>query len=128
MAWGETAAPRDVSPDMGWLLEARRDVSSQHQLIHADLSGNVLFADGLSPAIIDFSPLWRPKGYASAIIAVDAIAWHKASVELFDSVLPESDREQFLIRALIYRQLSDADPTVGNYQIAIEALRQRVAG
>jgi hypothetical protein len=48
------------------------------QLVHADLGGNVLFAPGLAPAIIDFSPYWRPPGYAEAVAAVDAFLWFGA--------------------------------------------------
>ena len=40
--------------------QVRGDVTDL--LIHADLAGNVLFADGMPPAVIDFSPLERPAG------------------------------------------------------------------
>ncbi len=58
---------------------APRSVS---QLIHGDLSGNVLFAAGLPPAIIDFSPYWRPVAYASAVVAVDGVLWFGAGEAL----------------------------------------------
>jgi hypothetical protein len=48
------------------------------QLVHGDLGGNVLFAPSLAPAIIDFSPYWRPPGYAEAVAAVDAFLWFGA--------------------------------------------------
>jgi prepilin-type processing-associated H-X9-DG protein len=72
------------------------------QLVHGDLSGNVLFADGLPPAVIDWSPYWRPPPYASAIVMCDAALGHGAGVEL----LAGSDR-QLLIRALLFRLLSE---------------------
>jgi hypothetical protein len=45
------------------------------QLIHGDLAGNVLVADGLAPAVIDVSLDWQPAAYADAIAVVDAIGW-----------------------------------------------------
>jgi hypothetical protein len=39
----------------------------------------VLFHDGLPPAIIDFTPYWRPVGYASAIVVADALVWEGAT-------------------------------------------------
>ena len=41
-------------------------------MIHADLTGNVLFADGLPPLVLDLSPLWRPAVAAAAIVVADA--------------------------------------------------------
>jgi uncharacterized protein (TIGR02569 family) len=127
IAWGEAPAPLEIETisDIEWLLKSRRTVSSTSQLIHGDLSGNVLFANGQAPAVIDFSPYWRPKSYASALVVVDAIARHRAGVDMLDSVLREPDGEQLLIRALLFRQLSDPDPTAGRYSVAIEALRRQ---
>jgi uncharacterized protein (TIGR02569 family) len=70
IAWGEQpAGDFGRVPEVGHLLAARTAVSAPSQLIHGDLSGNVLFADGLPPAVIDLSPYWRPPAYASAIVA-----------------------------------------------------------
>ena len=40
----------------------RSPIVTTSQLIHGDLTENILFAEGLSPAVIDFSPYWRPVG------------------------------------------------------------------
>ena len=83
VAWGE----RDPGPLLGpaagplagqvrRLLALLRPVDLPAQLIHADLAGNVLFADGLPPAVIDFSPLERPAGLPLAVVAVDSLMWH----------------------------------------------------
>ena len=45
------------------LVAARRPLEARRQLVHGDLTGNVLFAAGRPPAIIDFSPFWRPPAY-----------------------------------------------------------------
>ena len=49
-----------VVPEVARLVAARRSVDAVSQLVHGDLSGNVLLAHGLPPAVIDFSPYWRP--------------------------------------------------------------------
>jgi hypothetical protein len=47
-------------------------------LIHGDLTGNVLFHDELPPAIIDFTPYWRPLEFQSAVVVADALVWEGA--------------------------------------------------
>jgi uncharacterized protein (TIGR02569 family) len=108
IAWGELPAGEFAAlPEVARLLAARGPVSAPSQLVHGDLTENVLFADGLAPAVIDFSPYWRPKGVASAIVAADAVVWHGADTGLLSS---DRDRVQLLIRALLFRLLSDPDP------------------
>ena len=55
-----------------------RPVGRRAQLIHGDLSGNVLFHPDLPPAIIDLSPYWRPALFATAIVVIDAMIWEGA--------------------------------------------------
>ncbi len=111
-------------PELASLLAARGCVGAPDQLVHGDLSGNVLFADGLPPAVIDFSPYWRPKGFASAIVAVDAVVWHEADLELLSTVANSRDGAEFLIRALIFRLLAERDPAAqaAAYRPAIDAV------
>ena len=59
-----------------------RPVRAANQVIHGELSGNVLFAAGQAPAVIDFSPYRRPAAYADAIVAVDGLLWFGAGREL----------------------------------------------
>ena len=82
VAWGErdprsvlAAAPGSLGGQLRSLLAALRPVRLPAQLIHGDLGGNVLFAAGEPPAVIDFSPYWRPAGLALAVAAVDALTW-----------------------------------------------------
>jgi uncharacterized protein (TIGR02569 family) len=114
VAWGE----RDPAPLLGpaagplaglvrRLLAALRPVDQPSQLIHADLAGNVLFAAGLPPAVIDFSPLERPAGLPLAVVAVDTLMWHGASPEVLEYLSGEPDAGQLLARALIYRLTTD---------------------
>jgi prepilin-type processing-associated H-X9-DG protein len=114
VAWGE----RDPSPLLGpaagslagqvrRLLAALRPVDLPDQLIHADLAGNVLFADGSPPAVIDFSPLHRPAGLPLAVVGVDALMWHGARPEALGQLAGEPELDQLLARALIYRLVTD---------------------
>ncbi|MGH2837223.1 MAG: hypothetical protein ACRDJY_02605 [Thermoleophilaceae bacterium] len=109
-------------PEVAHLLAARGPVSAWDQLVHGDLSGNVLFEDGLPPAVIDFSPYWRPKGFASAVVAVDAVVWHEADVGLLATVVNDRDGTELLIRALIFRLLAHRDPAAhaSTYKRAID--------
>lgn len=105
VAWGEasvTAVPQ-VAPLLARLESARLPLAAGCQLVHGDLSGNVLFAEGQVPAIIDFSPYWRPAAFADAIIAVDGLLWFGAAPDLLRRAASTSDFPQFLLRALIFR-------------------------
>ncbi len=117
VAWGE----RDPDPLLGpaagplagqvrRLLPVLRPVDRPAQLIHADLAGNVLFADGLPPAVIDFSPLERPAGLPLAVVAVDALMWRRARPEVLGvlgQLAGERELGQLLARALIYRLVTE---------------------
>jgi uncharacterized protein (TIGR02569 family) len=121
IAWGEQPAGdcARVPEVADLLLAARTAVSAPGQLIHGDLSGNVLFADGLPPAVIDLSPYWRPSAYASAVVAVDAVLWHGADLDLLSTVAADA---QLLVRALLFRLLATRDPAsaAAGYRPAIE--------
>lgn len=105
VAWDEL--PVQASPAamelMEPLIQARRPVGVPPQIVHGDLPGNVLFASGLPPAIIDWPPYWRPASWASAVAVADALCWYQATPDLAArwSQLPAWG--QMLIRALIYR-------------------------
>ena len=99
VAWGERRY--DGIDD---LLGALEPVDDPSQLIHGDLTGNVLFHEKLPPAIIDFAPYWRPTEYATAIVATDAVLWEAAPSELLDDVHP-----QYILRALIYRGVTSIE-------------------
>lgn len=109
VAWGEGSV--DVVPEIAEQLtrlqRTLRPVNARSQLIHGDLSGNVLFTAGAPPAIIDFSPYWRPAGYADAIVAVDGLVWHDLrhdeASELVSLAWTGADFAQLLVRALIFR-------------------------
>jgi uncharacterized protein (TIGR02569 family) len=114
IAWGEipvTAFP-DV-PHLPELASVLRPVAAPSQLVHGDLTGNVLFDDELPPAIIDFSPYWRPVTYAAAIVIADALVWEGADHQILRAVSHVDDFGQYLARALIFRIVTDWILTTG---------------
>lgn len=110
VAWGELpAADFAHVKHLPRLAGALRPVDqSASQLVHGDLTGNVLFAPGLPPAVIDFSPYWRPVGFAAAVVVGDALLWEGADETLLAAVAHVGDFPQFLLRALIFRAVVDA--------------------
>ena len=117
VAWGERdpdgvlAAAGPLGGPLRSLLAARRPVRLPAQLIHGDLGGNVLFADGEPPAVIDFSPYWRPAGLALAVAAADALMWDGADPAVLGPLAaragPGADWGQLLARALVYRLVTE---------------------
>jgi uncharacterized protein (TIGR02569 family) len=97
------AASAGSFPLLESLLVERRPVTVTAQLVHGDLLGNVLFADGLPPAIIDWPAYWRPPGWASAVAVVDALCWHGVDPGVLDRWSHLREWRQMLIRALIFR-------------------------
>jgi uncharacterized protein (TIGR02569 family) len=103
VAWGEAEldALEPVAPLLARLQALRRPVDAPSQLVHGDLAGNLLLADGLPPAVIDMSPYWRPAVFARAVLAVDGLVWDGAPAELVLEDAPGFP--QALVRALIFR-------------------------
>ncbi|MGH3048791.1 MAG: phosphotransferase [Gaiellaceae bacterium] len=108
VAWGEPPPPEAAdAKHLRRLLAALRPVDSVPQLVHGDLTGNVLFEPGLPPAVIDFAPYWRPEGFGGAVVVADALTWEGADATLLDAIeIPELP--QLLLRALVYRIVTDA--------------------
>jgi uncharacterized protein (TIGR02569 family) len=108
VAWGDVRASdfADVK-HLARLASALKPLEAPSQLIHSDLTGNVLFDDQFAPAVIDFSPSWRPASFASAIVVGDALIWEGAQEDILDAVGHIEDFEQYLLRALIFRAVTD---------------------
>ena len=85
------------------LAGARRPVDLAAQVVHGDLAGNVLFAAGLPPAIIDWPAYWRPASWALAVAVADALCWYGATPDLAARWSHQPAWGQMLVRALIYR-------------------------
>jgi hypothetical protein len=114
VTWGErdpgsvlAAAPAPLAWQLRSLLAALRPVRLPAQLIHGDLGGNVLFAPGEPPAVIDFSPYWRPAGLALAVAAVDALTWSGADPAILGDLADQPELDQLLARAHVGRLVTE---------------------
>ncbi|WP_353116264.1 hypothetical protein [Microbacterium sp.] len=101
IAWGEHTPPTD--PFLRALIDEYRGVAARSQVVHGDLLGNVLFADGHPPTIIDWAPYWRPAGFGPAVAVVDAVCWHGASPATLAGDRGFADWRDLLLRALVFR-------------------------
>jgi len=107
-AWGECDVPgADDVPEIRALRAALRPVDLPAQVVHGDLTGNVLLAAALPPAVIDPSVYWRPVGYGSAVVVVDALASEGATVDLLRAPRARDELPQLLLRAALFRLLTD---------------------
>lgn len=84
------------------------------QLVHADLADNVLLDATGVPLVVDFSPAWRPPLWAEAICVLDAVLRLRATVAALDDWRTGA-RRQAMLRAAIFRVLSDEPRDVGRY-------------
>ncbi|KAG9501519.1 hypothetical protein J7337_007208 [Fusarium musae] len=104
-----------VQPILDQLLKLRQPFrqEAKNQLIHGDLTGNVLFDTDTNsrPAIIDITLYWRPAEYAEAIIVADGLIWLNEDQKLVEMFGTDHTRVQLLVRALYWRCLCFAiDP------------------
>jgi uncharacterized protein (TIGR02569 family) len=103
VAWDEVERPMD-HPLLERLSALREPVDLPSQVIHGDLTENVLFADHLPPAVIDVTPYWRPSGYSLAIVTADAIRWFGADPdELLAACADIEAFPQLFVRGVIFR-------------------------
>ena len=72
------------------------------QVVHGDLGGNVL-RDGDRAAVIDWPPYHRPRAWALAVVATDAVCWEGADPALLDDWHDDPVWPQLLLRAVVYR-------------------------
>ncbi|WP_426502489.1 hypothetical protein ACPPVO_33175 [Dactylosporangium sp. McL0621] len=127
-AWGE----RDIRyrPEFAAVAQRLQGVLEplgRSQLVHADLTNNVLFAAGYPPAVIDISPYWRPPAYAEGVVVADALCWHGAPASLPETV---DVSVPAVARALLFRMATTNERAEGadlrdearRYGLAAEAI------
>lgn len=109
VAWGEVPLPSTVRRNglVRELVAARHPVTARSQLVHGDLTGNVLFHPQLPPVVIDVSPYWRPPPFAAAVVVVDTLVWEGAGDPLIESLQWDANDAQFFLRALLFRAITD---------------------
>jgi uncharacterized protein (TIGR02569 family) len=106
-AWGEEEVA--VHPRLAGLvrrLRAAPDPMGTPQLVHGDLTTNVLSAPGGGPLVIDVSPYRRPPGYAEGIVLADALTWYDEPVSSADRLGVE---RADVARGLLFRVLTSSE-------------------
>ena len=117
-AWSQ--ADRIVWEDSSWqphprisdlyktFEECTQPLALPEQVIHGDITGNMLYASGEPLAVIDFSPYWRPAAYADALLCVDSIMWEQAPWTILKFVTFDETFSQLMLRAVM-RRLVEVD-------------------
>ena len=102
--WDEAEPPTVPGLDRlrATLHRLTRPVTDRPQLVHGDLSGNVLLRDGLPPAVLDLSPYWRPPAFAEAIVVADGLLRWGEGVELMGAA-GRAGEPSWLARGLLFR-------------------------
>lgn len=130
-SWWSRADRRAWSGDWGTVSPAlARLVARLHQpgldlgpaqVVHGDLTMNVLLEPGRAPAIIDVSPYWRPPAYAEGVVLADALCWHGAPGSLLDDLgVPVAAVAQALLfRALTTQERADAGVGLGTFDAEV---------
>ncbi|MFW5470681.1 aminoglycoside phosphotransferase [Knoellia sp. CPCC 206435] len=122
VAFGEsqpTGIPNEMVPLVSHLMAALDDTGfGPDQLVHGDLAGNVLLdADGI-PLVIDVSAYWRPVLWAEAVTVLDGVVSMGADAGVMAG-WSSGPRRQAMLRAAIFRLLSDERLRVGDYRTAL---------
>ena len=127
VAWGERAIRfLPEFADLSRRLQRALTPLGPSQIVHGDLTGNVLFSPELPPAVIDFSPYWRPGQYAEGVVIADALCWHGAEGSLLDRTgVPVAA----VARALLFRMATTSQAvTVGGARLDIADEARRYDG
>lgn len=123
-AWA--AASPMAAPELRGLVERLRSVpppGDRAQLVHGDLTSNVLLVRGEVPSVIDVSPYWRPASYAEGIVVADALCWHAVPAALVDELGVPIEA---VARGLLFRALtSSRRHPPGGAALAHDAQRYR---
>jgi uncharacterized protein (TIGR02569 family) len=127
-AWGER--PIRFHPELDGIAQRLQDILEplgRSQIVHADLTRNVLFAQAMVPAVIDISPYWRPPEYAEGVVVADALCWHGAQASLLEFA---NVSVAAVARALLFRLATTNERVaagVGAVDLPDEAQRYRTA-
>jgi hypothetical protein len=108
IAWQKENLPSTISKEAVRILEelvgmVKLNENYKVQIIHSDLSGNILFDNTRSPLIIDFSPKIAPIEYAEAILVCDCIAWQGSPISELGLIRNSMFHIEMIIRAVIFR-------------------------
>ena len=111
VTWGEVHAayPEPFHSLFAQVRQRLTPVDLPSQIIHGDIAGNMGFAAGLPPGVIDLTLYWRPAALAKALLIADAITWEDAGPELYQGFAPSSLAGQLMLRAALRRMIEQAE-------------------
>jgi uncharacterized protein (TIGR02569 family) len=130
VAWGESdielsihmsTEATDVVTRIGSLL---RDPPTTECLVHGDLTGNVCFDPNGVPVILDVSPYLRPRRWCVAIVMADAVLWNRGELSLVADFAADSESQDLLGRALIFRLVAEQLATHPRHGAALAPYRR----
>ena len=106
MAWGDLAinCHDRLKLAVETLVECLQPINVTNQIIQGD-PDNILFAEGVPPAIIDFCPYWRPSEFGFAVLVVDKLVWEEADLSIVQVFEDIPEFSQLLVRAELRRVL-----------------------
>ncbi len=127
-AWAEVDRP--VHPRLAGIARRLRSgagAAGRRQVVHGDLTGNVLVTPDGPPLVIDLSPYWRPTGYAEGIVLADALTWYDEPVDVLAryGVAPGD-----VARGLLFRVLTSSERLADHVDtevVTLEAERYEAA-
>ncbi len=86
-----------------------KPLPEDRQLVHGDMYQNFLLDEILPPALIDFSGVWAPNGFAEGIMLADAINWGNATDEELEVFKQVPNIEQMAWRGALTRITEQAE-------------------
>jgi hypothetical protein len=113
----------------GFVTDCLRDdafVTGRPQVVHADLTGNVLRDDDVA-GVIDWPAQWWPRELALAVVVVDALCWQGATEAILDhwgDVGGAALRRALAWRA-VTRGLLDPAPDLSPERATLAAVERR---
>lgn len=108
-----------TSPLVARLLDELTEADlGPDQLVHGDLAGNVLLDATGAPVVIDVAAYWRPVRWAEALCVLDAVIYLGAPSTATARFTSGPER-QALVRAGLFRLLSDPSPDLALYEKAL---------
>lgn len=120
VAFGEDPAPDTMESLLAALVRSRESTSlGPEQLVHGDLAGNVLIDPAGAPVVTDVAPYWRPALWADAVVVLDCVMTWDADPDVMHEWATGA-RRQAMLRAAIFRILSDQPAAVSAYARVLE--------
>lgn len=122
IAFAEQPVPADAPQVVHDLVDACDDTPlGPDQFVHGDLAGNVLLDANGAPVVLDVSPYWRPTMWADAVCVLDSVLWFGAPSDVLGE-WSTGARRQAMLRAGIFRILSENDPDLPRFAAALRVI------